>query len=472
MSAAPAGRGWFGPALAIVAAFTLLRWLLLAFDRTDLFVDETQYWLWGQEFAFGYYSKPPLIGWLIGGVTALAGDAPFWVRMPGAALHGATALILSALAARLHGARVAVWVAAAYVTLPMVAVGSLIISTDTVMAPFFAAALLFHRRLVERDRPADAFWLGLMIGLACMAKYAGVYALAGVVLAAALRRDLRFGWGRAAVMGLAFLAVIAPNLIWNLTHGLSTLSHTADNIGWVREKSGPQLHPAGMAEFLLSQFAVMGPGLFAALLVALRRPAGGTGLGLFTLPPLVVVSVQALLDKAYANWAAAAFFAGTVLAVALLSSRPRLRMLAVAVNAALCLALPLLTLAPDLPYKGKPLLERYLGRAGMSRQILDLAARSGNLPILADDRDVLADLFYTGRDSGAVIFAPRPKGRPMNHYEQSYPLPETATGPLLLVTAAAAACAGAAIPLAAEGGAYARRGLAAYLTTADCVNGQ
>ena len=51
---------WFRPAALIVTVITLLRWLLLAFDQTDLYVDESQYWLWGQEFAFGYYSKPRL----------------------------------------------------------------------------------------------------------------------------------------------------------------------------------------------------------------------------------------------------------------------------------------------------------------------------------------------------------------------------------------------------------------------------
>jgi 4-amino-4-deoxy-L-arabinose transferase-like glycosyltransferase len=147
---------WLRPALLIVLAVTLLRLLALAFDRTDLFVDETQYWLWGQRLDFGYYSKPPLIGWAIRLVTDLAGsDARFWVRMPGSVLHGVTALILAALAARLGGARAAIWTAALYVTLPFVAVGSVMFSTDTVMAPFFAAAVM---RCWRGPVPAPRSW--------------------------------------------------------------------------------------------------------------------------------------------------------------------------------------------------------------------------------------------------------------------------------------------------------------------------
>ena len=259
-------RTWLRPAVLIVGAITLLRWVLLAFDRTDLYVDEAQYWLWGQEFAFGYYSKPPLIAWVIGAVTTLAGsDAPFWVRMPGAALHGATALILAALTARIYGARLAVWVAAAYATLPMVALGSLLISTDTVMAPCFAAALYFHRRLIETPLARFAALAGAAAGLGLMAKYAAVYFLIGVALAAVLRRDQRISWGHTGVMAAACLVVISPNIAWNLAHQFTTLSHTADNVGWVRSENPlSDLNPAGLVEFFVSQFAVMGPILFAA----------------------------------------------------------------------------------------------------------------------------------------------------------------------------------------------------------------
>ena len=468
MMATPTDHGWFGPAFLLVAAVTALRWGLLAFNGTDLFVDESQYWLWGQEFAFGYYSKPPLIAWVIGAVTAVLGESPFAVRMPGAAFHGATALILAALAARLHGRVVAVWVAAAYVTLPMVGVGGLLMSTDTIMAPFFAAALLYHRRVIDGGHARDAVLAGVMVGLACLAKYAGVYFLVGVGLAALWRRDLRMSWRNAGLMGAAFLLVMSPNLIWNLQNGLTTLSHTADNIGWVRQEdklSG--LNLAGLAEFLAAQFGVMGPGLFAALLYSFTRR--GAALGVFVLPALLVVTTQALMDRAYANWAASAYFAGTIMAVAVLS--PRLRIWAVGVNAALCLTLAVLTTQPQFEWNGKPLLSRYLGRVAMSRQVLAIADKNGGVPIYTNSRDLLADLFYTGREAGLTFYAPAPQGRPMNHYEQRYPLPAGLTGPLLWVTTAAPDCAGT--PFALDGtGTFAGDGFAAYLTTAECARGQ
>jgi len=472
----PDPGGWLAPAFAIVAAVTALRLCLLVFNSTDLFVDESQYWLWGQGFAFGYYSKPPLIAWVIGAVTAMSGsDSPFWVRAPGAVFHGATAMILAATAARLGGARAAIWVAASYVTLPMATLGSLLASTDTIMAPFFAAALFFHTRLVETRALRFALLAGAMAGLAVLAKYAGVYFLLGAVLGALLIPALRIGMRNWLALFAAFGLVILPNILWNLNNGMATASHTLDNVRWVRDAK--PLNPAGLAEFFFSQFAVFGPVLFAALIWAALRPRA-TGVGrllVFAVPAVLTVCLQALLDRAYANWAASAYFAGTILAVMVLLDRPRLLKLSLAVNGIIAIILPVLTLFPALTLgRDEPLLARYLGQAALSRQIIDLAQAEGGLPIVADRRDVLADLFYTGQGAGLRVYAPRPAGRPASHYEQAYPLPADLTGPILLVTGTPPVCQGVPAPVAGTfdlaGGAYAGLPLAGYVIDAGCLH--
>jgi 4-amino-4-deoxy-L-arabinose transferase-like glycosyltransferase len=470
----PEPDGWIVPAIALVAAITCARLVLLAFNRTDLYVDETQYWLWGQSFAFGYYSKPPLIAWVIGGVTWLAGsDAPFWVRAPFAVFHGATALILAALAARLHGPRIAVLVAASYATLPMVAVGSLLASTDTIMAPFFAAAIYFHARLLETRAVKFAILAGAMAGLACLAKYAGVYFLLGVILGAVVIPAMRLSVRQVGAMFATFAVVISPNILWNLSNGMATVSHTMDNIGWVRADAVTGgVNPAGLAEFFFSQFGVFGPVLFATLLVATWNKANWRLL-VFVIPAVVIVCVQAMMDRAYANWAASAYFAGTIVAVVVLASRPKLMTASLVINGLIAVILPLLTLMPALMLgRSEPLVVRYLGQAALSQQILELAARNA-VPVVADRRDVLADLYYTGRDAGVTIYALPPKGRPQNHYEQRYPLPSGFVGNVLFIAEQAPACPGSptaeVFPLDRAGGTYADIPLSAFLVTAECV---
>lgn len=470
-NATPRSDPWFGSALALVAGVTALRLLALAFNRTDLFVDESQYWLWGQTLDWGYYSKPPLIAWVIRAVTDLAGsDSAFWVRMPGPLLHGVTALVLGAVAARLFGARAALWVAVGYVTLPMVTVGSLLFSTDTVMLPLLAAALWFWVQVVGHGRLRDAALAGACIGLATLAKYAGLYAIPGLALAAVIVPAWRVGWRAWAAMLAAAVLVVSPNIAWNIANDLTTLLHTADNAGWVR--TGAALRPGALLRFWAEQFAVVGPVVAGAFLWRLCRARGAErALVAIALPPLAIVSVQALLGGANANWAVAGWLTGALVAFAAL---PRAWALAaVAVNAVAAVALPVMTLVPDVPL-WQPVMQRYLGRAALSREIVSLAAAEG-LPVVADGRDgrgILADLFHTGRDADVAFYARPVAGRPGNFFEQMHAMPPGLSGPVLFVARSAGGCAAAPFRRPdLDGGAYAGSGLALWRVEAACLRG-
>ncbi len=459
---------WLPTALILVVVAVGLRLFMLAFDQTDLFVDEVQYWFWGQNLDFGYYSKPPLIGWVIRLVTELAGsDAPFWVRMPGAVLHGITALILGALAARLIGRAAALWTVALYLSLPFVCLGSVMISTDTIMAPFYAAALLFLFRTADTRRASDALAVGLFAGLAFMAKYAAIYILAGAGLAMIFVPMLRPGWRNLVVMIAGFALVISSNVMWNLSHDLTTVSHTMDNAGWVRH--GAKFDLGSLLTFLASQFGVFGLIPMAALIWAYLRPRTQIhrALVLLSIPAIFVVSVQALMDKAYANWAIATYFAGTVLVVMVL---PRWgRIAALALNGILAVALPVLLILAPWPMSGdKPLLNRYLGRHALSESILTLAERE-DLPVVTSNRDILADLFYTGRDRDVAFYAMPETGRPSSYYAQNFALPEDVTGSVLVVSFGDIPCPGDALEGLVREGTWSTTELRATRVDAGCL---
>lgn len=470
-------RGWLVPALAIVGAITAARVGLLALAEADLFVDEAQYWLWGQQLAWGYYSKPPLIAWVIRAATDLAGsDAAFWIRLPAPLFHAATALVLGAIAARLAGARTAVAVAAGYATLPMVAVGSLLISTDTVMFPFLAAALAGYLALLAAPagRPWVALLTGLALGAAFLAKYAALFPLA-LAAAAAVRPEFRPRARDAALLLAGFAALAAPNLAWNLGNGMATLSHTVDNTGW---RGGLSLDPGGMLEFLGSQFLVFGPILFPALLLAAVARRGTARAGLLawlSLPVVALIAGQALVSGANANWAASAYLAGTLLAVPFLMARPRWLAASFAVNGMIALALPLLaTQAETLRWGGGLVLKRYAGLDELSHEILALARARGAAAVAANERAVLADLFHTGRDAGLPIHAWPHEGAPRNHYEQRHTYAGGAPGPVLAVTRGGGAppCDALASGKLTPGpGAYEGRPFDWWLVPPDCWGG-
>src|SRR5690606_27376703 len=121
---------------------------------------------------------------------------------------------------------------------------------------------------------------------------------------------------------------------------------TLDNADWVRDPAARAgLNVAGLGAFLAAQFAVFGPVLFGALLwlgaTWRRRDHWQRRWLIFSLPIVALVCAQALLSHAYANWAAAAYLAGTLAVMPWLP--PRWRIVSFAVNGALCLALPLAT---------------------------------------------------------------------------------------------------------------------------------
>src|SRR4051812_21223403 len=96
-------------AVLVGLGVTLLRLLWLTAGRTDLYPDEAQYWLWSLSPDWGYFSKPPLIAWIIAATTALFGEGVFGVRAAAPLLHFGASLAIYGAAQRLYDARTACW---------------------------------------------------------------------------------------------------------------------------------------------------------------------------------------------------------------------------------------------------------------------------------------------------------------------------------------------------------------------------
>src|SRR5580692_6720075 len=83
----------FRAALLIGVALTFVRLIGLRLSNVDLFIDESQYWSWSRELAFGYFSKPPLLAWLIAAAEHLCGDQEACIRAPAPLLCLGTSLL-------------------------------------------------------------------------------------------------------------------------------------------------------------------------------------------------------------------------------------------------------------------------------------------------------------------------------------------------------------------------------------------
>ena len=77
-----------------VGAITVLRLLYLLVYPFDLHPDEAQYWSWSLSPDWGYFSKPPMVAWLIAASTAACGSGEACIKASVPILHGITACFM------------------------------------------------------------------------------------------------------------------------------------------------------------------------------------------------------------------------------------------------------------------------------------------------------------------------------------------------------------------------------------------
>ena len=297
---------------------------LLALRVTWLFIapwglhgDEAQYWAWSQAPAYGYFSKPPMIAWVIGATTSVFGHAEWAVRLSAPFLHIATTLMIFLTGRRFWDERAAFWAALIYVLMPAVWLSSFIMSTDAALLLCWATALHGWACLRDGGGWGRILQLGAALGLGLLSKYAMAFMVPVLCFAVLFDRPSRkalLGPRGFIVAGIAG-ALLAPNLIWNAAHEFATISHTAENANL-----GDDLfNPDEVFQFWFDQFGVFGFVPFPMLLIALfatlktRLPAPAKWVAALAALPLIAITLEALLSRANANWAVTAYIAGPLL---------------------------------------------------------------------------------------------------------------------------------------------------------------
>jgi hypothetical protein len=222
---------------ALIVVTTAMRVAYLAHNcPLDLAPDEAHYWDWSRHLDWSYYSKGPLVAFLVRVSCALAGG---WsqrltgtemlaVRLP-AVLCGALLLVsLYVLTRQIYRSEwLALCVVALGLTLPASAVGASLMTIDAPYVCCWAWALvLSHQAIFDRSSWA---WpaAGLVVGLGILAKYTMVLwipSLALFLLISPDHRRLLFGPGFWIMAGLA-AACCLPILVWNMAHDWVGLRH-------------------------------------------------------------------------------------------------------------------------------------------------------------------------------------------------------------------------------------------------------
>ena len=298
--------------------------------QADLLGDEAYYWDWGRRPDWGYFSKPPMIGWLMALVGRWSGNAAWGIRIAPLLFGTLTLAVTFALARRLYGARTAFLAACLLVLTPGNAGLNLFFTIDAPLLLAWSIALLCAWRATEHPRPWAAWvGLGLAIGFGVLSKQMMlVFPLLLVLFALVSAPD--HALLRQPKLWLALLAgaaCLTPVLEWNRQHHWITLEHTKHHFDSENLGVGDWL--ARTLEFPAVQALVYTPVTFAALAVVawlgLRhwRALGRRErfLLVFSVVPLAGFLLLCLRQHINPNWPAVFYLPLFLLAAAWLDGR-------------------------------------------------------------------------------------------------------------------------------------------------------
>jgi 4-amino-4-deoxy-L-arabinose transferase-like glycosyltransferase len=252
-------------ALALILGVAALRVVYLAtVCPLDLAPDEAHYWDWSRHLDWSYYSKGPLVAYLIrlscelfGGLSMhLTGTEMLAVRLPAVACGALLLAALYVLTVQVYrSGRLALGVVGIGLTLPLIAAGSTLMTIDAPFTCAWAWALVLgHRAAFTSSRWA---WpaAGVCVMLGVLAKHTMVLWVPSFLLFLLFTPDLRpLLWrpGPWVLTGIGALGGL-PILVWNAQHDWVTLKHTSvhagghlDGVQWI-----------GPLRYLGVQFAVL-----------------------------------------------------------------------------------------------------------------------------------------------------------------------------------------------------------------------
>ena len=451
---------------SIIGMVLLFRLVTIAISPLGLDVEEAQYWQWSTQPDAGYFTKPPMIAWVIGASTSLFGSSEFGVRAFAPVMQAVTAVLMLLIGRQAGGASAGRWAAVIWISLPVTALGGFIMSTDSPMITFLLAALLLLAPLAQGQSLSkqSTILAGLMLGAAMMAKYAAVYLLVGLALwwvwqgrkgqglngqgqngQSLNGQDGRFDTANASVsfpkialFTIAAIISLAPNIVWNLNNSFVTVGHLGDNANL----DETVFSLARGVEFLISQMGVVGPLIAALAGVAIWRlkhqPAARFWIALGA-PALVVVTAQSLRADANANWALASWPPLIILTAVFISqATKRIQQVAIGgivINAGLVAVILTSTIMGSfgpLTPSSDPL-RRLRGWDQHHHDLSAMAHTHQAEAIITTRREHIAKMIWHYRHDPLPIEIIDPNTIAENHFEQRFPWQAVAGRTIILI---------------------------------------
>ncbi|MFH1844829.1 MAG: glycosyltransferase family 39 protein [bacterium] len=256
MSATPESTAPAWQLLALALLVFLLQ--LLTCNRFGYYRDELYFLSCGSRLAWGFVDHPPLTPALAALAGSVSCGSLFGLRLLPAMNGAVLVLLIGQMTKQLGGGRFARFLAAVAVL-----VAPIYLRAHSMLTPaasetvlWSVACLLLLRLTRGTDHQNHRLWLlwGLVTGVGLLNKYnfgfLTVATLAGMLATAPSRKLLGSRWPWCGC--LLALALLAPNLIWQLQHGWPTLE-------FLRNLRTGVLTGVSLPEFVAGQVLLLNP---------------------------------------------------------------------------------------------------------------------------------------------------------------------------------------------------------------------
>jgi undecaprenyl-diphosphatase len=310
----------------LLAVTTVLR--LFYIQAVELAPDEAYYWTWSRNLNWGYYDHPPLVGFLIGIGTAVAGNGEFGVRLVWTAIGFLLTVVLYATGRRIFGARAGFFAALLMNISLLGSTGAVIVTPDGPQGLFWASAVYFVFNAVESGKARWWYGTGMVFGLGLLSKYTMVFLAPCIFLFLLSSKEGR-AWLRRKEPYLALilgLVLFAPVIFWNAANDWVSFKFQLAHGLELKKTAGLKT----FGDFWAGQAGVVTPLLFLAALWAMVRGAlqgfreRNPGLLLLfwtSAPVFLFFAYSSLRSKVEANWPALAYFSAVVLLAGIVAAR-------------------------------------------------------------------------------------------------------------------------------------------------------
>jgi hypothetical protein len=199
----------------IIAAFTALR--LAVAPTFGLGTDEAHYVLYAKHLALSYFDHPPLVGWTHALFYYTLGTNEFLARLPAILLFIVTSLFCYQFVLSVSTKRSALLGVVALNSSFLLGGLGLLLLPESLLLPIVFALIFTVLRLERAPDTKNFILLGLVLGLAGLAKYTAILFVPAILIYGLIKRryDILLN-PRLLISAVIALVAIAPVIYWNV----------------------------------------------------------------------------------------------------------------------------------------------------------------------------------------------------------------------------------------------------------------